>query len=81
MGDTVKAIVGSVVADGLALAAAFGFSVTTTQQVAILAFVGTATTAITAVVGWLETHHIRAAAVTDAATIATTAPVVTKVAS
>ena len=69
-GNTVKAIAGAAVADGVALGVAFGANVSTTQQAAILAFVGSVTTAGVAVVGWIETHHIRAQAAVTAVTVA-----------
>jgi len=66
--STVQTIIGALVADGIALAVSFGASLNTVQQAAILTFVGTTTTAVVAVVGWLETHKTRAKAV-----VATTA--------
>ncbi len=65
--DTIKAIVGAVVTDGVALGVSFGVNISSAQQFAILAFVGSFTTLAVAVVGWVETHHIRAAASIKAA--------------
>jgi hypothetical protein len=60
MGNTVKAIVLSVAANGLTLATVFGVGLTHGQEDAILAFVGSVTTAAVAVIGWVETHRIKA---------------------
>ena len=68
-GNTIKAIAGAVVADGIALGVAFGANVSTAQQAAILAFVGSVTTAGVAVVGWIETHHIRGQAAVAAVSL------------
>lgn len=60
-------IIGSVVADGIALAVAFGVSITGAQQAAILGFVGIVTTGITLAVAYLHGQHAsgsQAAAIT-----------------
>lgn len=66
-GTTIKAIVSALAADSITLAVVFGVSISQAQQNAILAFVGTVTTAAVVVVGWLESHHIKAKAAVDAA--------------
>lgn len=61
--STIQTIIGALVADAIALAVSFGAPISTVQQAAILTFVGTTTTAVVAIVAWIETHRIRAKAV------------------
>lgn len=71
---TVKAIIIAVVANALTLAIVFGVHISSEQQDAILAFVGSVTTAAAALVAWIETHHIKAKAAVDAASVSAPAP-------
>jgi hypothetical protein len=74
MSNTFKAIVAALASDGIALAVAFGASLSQSQQIAILAFVGSASTAFAALVTWLETHHVHAAGLIAAAQVTATPP-------
>jgi hypothetical protein len=67
------AAVGAIVADGIALAVSFSVDITSAQQAAILAFVGTTTTLIVGIIYWLQGKKIVAATA-----IAVTAPVAAK---
>lgn len=60
--STVTTLVGTLVAAALTLAVTFGVHLTTDQRGAILTFVGALCAVVVAVVGWIETHKIRAAA-------------------
>lgn len=58
MSNTLKAAILAVVADGIAVAVAFGADISTTQQVIILAFVGSITTLGTIIFAYVEKASI-----------------------
>lgn len=68
--STLQTIVAAFVADAVALAVSFGVNISTGQQAALLAFVGSTTTAIAAIVVFLETHKLRSKALVAAGTTA-----------
>lgn len=60
--STISTLVGTLVAAAITLAVTFGVHLTTDQRGAILTFVGALSAVVIAVVGWIETHKIRAKA-------------------
>lgn len=65
--STITTLVGTLAAAAITLAVAFGANVTGGQRDAILTFVGALSAVVIAVVGWIETHKIRAKASTPTA--------------
>lgn len=60
MSTTIKAVIGSLATNAITLAIAFGASISVTQQIAILTFVGSLTTAATSIIAWHEKHKLGA---------------------
>jgi hypothetical protein len=57
--NTLKAAIAAVVADGIAVAVAFGAHISTQQQILILAFVGSITTLGTIIFAYVEKASIQ----------------------